>query len=311
MNPGLGIGMGLSPSPGGAVAGGASGRILKVFFPAPTNFCQLYELEVYEAYGGANVALGKAITANTAGAGAAANAVDGNVATFWATGGVSAPAPDGHWLRLDAGAGNVFAPRVIGWNPSSPTEAPLAMKAWIGPDDAGLVQFLDYPAIAAPLINGQRRLFATDGDEVGGYRYHWLKLTGNNFAGATTSYVREIKLNNVKHNCALENIALGGTGSNLGYGFGREVAGDGNGGALCNGLVGTTFGVDHGPNRKRVLTSVTLDYSTVTLYCQHAFKQFEIYGSNVAIGDAGGTLLGTFNDAGGTPADGSSRTFAL
>lgn len=68
-----------------------------------SNFLGIAELNARSVSGGFNLSAGKTVTASTVIAGyPTANAVDGDIATFWTTGGTTAPA-GGHWVYVDFG----------------------------------------------------------------------------------------------------------------------------------------------------------------------------------------------------------------
>jgi hypothetical protein len=298
---------------GALVAGGADAngptpyRYHRWSFTSATGIVQYYAIRAYDSWGGSDVYQGKTVSASNQSSGAASNAVDGNGSTFWAT--ASTPSPQ--TFTIDAGVGNTFSSLLFDVLPRtfSANQTAHSTKIEGSADNSTWTTILDVPTLAET-VRSEERQFTAGGDDASGYRYLWVKDTGNNFAGAGTAYAKEIRFIGVhSENIALQNIAFVGSVSASGHAvfFGSDEAT--NGGAAFGVVSGDTLGLDLGRQRLKP-GSIIIDHATDSLYAQHGLKQFEVYGSNTN-NIATATLLLSVNDTSGTPSAGDSRTYSI
>lgn len=283
-------------------------RYIRFSMTSATNYVQVFEIRAYETFGGANVFLSKTVTVSDFQPSfPGSNAVDGNLTTFWASSNTLPTAT----FTVDAGAGNQFNPVLFSVIPRTFAANQTAHSMLIeGSNDlSAWTTFVNIPTLAET-TNSEERQFTSGGNDASGYRYFWIKDTGNNFAGASVAYAKEIRLIGANgENVALQNIAFVGSRSASDHAifFGADTATNGGAGVGLN--INDTLGLDLGRTRFTP-TSIIIDHSTVTLYAQHGIKQFEIYGGATnSIGSA--TLLKSVNDVSGTPVAGESRTYSI
>lgn len=283
-------------------------RYIRFSMTSATNYVQVFEFRAYETFGGANVFQGKTVTVSDFQASfPGSNAVDGSLSTFWASSNTLSTAT----FTVDAGAGNHFNPVLFSVVPRTFAANQTAHSMLIqgSNDNATWTTLVNIPTLAET-VNSEERQFTAGGDDASGYRYLWIKDTGNNFANASVAYAKEIRFTGVNgENIALQNIAfIGGlsAATNANF-FGSDTSTNGGAGVGLN--VNDVLGLDLG--RKRLApVSISIDHSTVTLYAQHGLKQFSVYGSNTN-NIATAVLLRSVNDLTGTPAAGATRTYTL
>lgn len=304
MNPGLGIGLALSPAPGGSAAAGgvASYRYYRFSMTSATGIVQIYELRAYETVGGADVLQGKTVTVSDNSTDKAL-LVDGNTTTVWATG--STPSPQ--WAIVDAGAGQKFKALLFSVIPRtfSADQTPNSMKIEGSNDASAWTTLVNIPTLAQTIASEERQ-YSAGGDDATGYRYYWLKQTGNNFAGSATSYILELKfIGALGENLALQNIAFVGNVSATNHAdvFGRYTT------DLGVFALNDTFGVDLG-RKRAVPVSVQISFADSDLFASNGPKNWQLYGSNTN-NIATATLLKTVNDTSGTPLANAIRTYAI